>query len=204
MWDALRLADYIGVHEYCAPRMDDPRGLDTGGPPEGWFVLRYRKWYPTLPSDCRKPLLITECGIDSGAVHWDPGAQGGWRSFTDAEGYLEQLAWYDQILQQDSYVAGATVFCWGTLDPVWDSHDISGGMVDLLAGHIIRQRSEPPTPPPPEGELEELRRRIAELEQQLAEAQGRVSELVQENAILTQQLADAEARIQEALEALSQ
>jgi hypothetical protein len=211
MLDALRLADYIGVHEYCAPRMDDPRGLDTNDPTEGWFVLRYRKWYPTLPSNCLKPLLITECGIDSGAVHWDPGGQGGWRSFTDAEGFLEQLAWYDQILRQDSYVAGATVFCWGTLDPVWDSHDISGGMVDLLASHIIQQRSEPPPPPPPEDGLEELRRRIAELEQenaaltqQLTEAQDRVVELEQESAILSRQLADVEARIQEALEALVQ
>lgn len=211
MLDALRLADYIGVHEYCAPRMDDPRGLDTHNPTEGWFVLRYRKWYPMLPPDCQKLLLITECGIDSGAVHWDPGGHGGWRSFTDAEGFLEQLSWYDQILQRDSYVAGATVFCWGTLDPAWDSYDISGRMVGLLASHILQQRPEPPPQPPPEDDLEELRQRIAELEQQntdlsqqLSEAQDRVVELEQESDTLRQQLDGLEARIQDALEALGQ
>ena len=186
MLDALRVTDYIGVHEYCAPRMDDPRGLDTDDPTTGWFVLRYRKWYPTLPPDCQKPLLITECGIDSGAAHWDPGAQGGWRSFTDAQGYLEQLMWYDQILQQDDYLAGVTIFCWGTLDPTWDTFDIRGEMVDLLANYIKEQAESTPTPYP--AGLEGLRARIAELEE--------------ENAILRQQLTEAQARIQEALQAL--
>lgn len=187
MLDALRVADYIGVHEYCAPRMDDPRGLDTSTDPlSGWFTLRYRKWYPTLPSDCQNPLLITECGIDSGAAHWDPGGQGGWRSFTDAQGYLEQLAWYDQNLQQDAYVTGATIFCWGTLDPTWDTFDLSGEMVDLLANYIEEQ-AQPPPPPP--DELERLRARIAELEQG--------------NAVLRKQLAEAQIRIQEALRVLS-
>jgi hypothetical protein len=213
MWDALRVADYIGVHEYCAPRMDDPRGLDTDDSTEGWFVLRYRKWYPTLPLDCQKPLLITECGIDSGAVHWDPGAQGGWRSFTDAEGYMEQLAWYDRILRQDNYVRGATIFCWGTLDPAWDSHDLSGTMADLLASYVIAQRSEPmPLPaPPPSDNLQGLRQRIAELEQentvlrrQLAEVQAQITELEQENSTLARQLTEVEARIQEALQVLGE
>lgn len=208
MRDALRVADYIGVHEYCAPRMDDPRGLDAGDPTTGWFVLRYRKWYPTLPLDCQKPLLITECGIDSGAAHWDPGGQGGWRSFTDAQGYMEQLAWYDQILRRDDYVAGATIFCWGTLDPVFDSYDLSGEMVGLLTGHLAEQ-VEPTPPPPPIDDIQGLRQRIGELEQenadlrrQLAEAQTRIAELEQENLTLRQQLTEAQARIQEALQVL--
>jgi len=183
--EVLRVADYIGVHEFCAPSMNDPRGLDADDLNTGWFTLRYRKWYPALPPDCQKPLLITECGIDSGAAHWDPGAQGGWRSFTDAQGYLEQLAWYDGILQQDNYVAGATIYCWGTLDPTWDSYDLSGKMVGVLANYIREQAQPPPTLP---DELEELRARIAELEQ--------------ENAILRKQLTEAETRIQEALRAL--
>ena len=195
MLEALRVADYIGVHEYCAPRMDSEFQIHSDDPdiqPEvgGYFTLRYRKWYPTLPPDCQKPLLITECGIDSGAAHWDPGAQGGWRSFTDAQGYLEQLKWYDQFLQQDDYVAGATIYCYGTLDPTWETYDISGEMVGLLADYL-REQAGPPLPPPPlPGGLEGLRARIAELEQ--------------ENAILSQQLADVEARIQEALQILSE
>ena len=188
MLDALRVADYIGVHEYCAPRMDDPRGFD---PPDiGWFTLRYRQiWDVISPSLINPPeILISECGIDSGAAHWDPGAQGGWRSFTDAQGYLEQLVWYDQNLQQDDYVAGATIFCWGTLDPTWNTFDIRGEMVELLANYL-KEQAEPLPPPPLPGGLEGLRARIAELEE--------------ENALLSQQLADVQARIQEALRALS-
>jgi hypothetical protein len=212
MWDALRVADYIGVHEYCAPSMDDPRGMDTDHPSQGWFVLRYRKWYPTLPSDCQKPLLITECGIDSGAVHWDPGAQGGWRSFTDPEGYMEQLAWYDRLLQEDGFVRGATVFCWGTLDPAWDSHDLSGSMVNVLANYVKEQQAEgiAPVPSPPSPvELTALQLRVAELEQEkadlnqeLAAAQARIAELEHGYSGVVQQLAEAAARIEEVRRAL--
>jgi hypothetical protein len=208
MWEALREADYIGVHEYCAPRMDDPRGLDAGDPTTGWFVLRYRKWYPTLPADCQKPLIITECGIDSGAAHWDPGGEGGWRSFTDPQGYLEQLAWYDQILQRDDYLAGAAVFCWGTLDPAYDSFELSGRMVELLGGYLVEQAEAAPPPPPVEN-IQSLRQRIVELElensilsQQLAEALARITELEDGSAVLDQQLAEALARIQDALRVL--
>lgn len=190
MLDALRVADYIGVHEYCAPRMDSeflryPDDPDIQPEVGGYFTLRYRKWWPTLPPDCQKPVIISECGIDSGAAHWDPGAQGGWRSFSDAQGYLEQLEWYDQFLQQDEYVTGATIYCYGTLDPTWETFDISGEMVGLLAEYLREQAG----PPPPEGELEELRARVAELEE--------------ENAVLGEQLAGEQARIHEALQILS-
>ena len=131
-------ADYIAGHEYCSPTMNDPRGMDPYQPGTGWFTLRYRKWYPLLPPECQKPLLITECGIDSGAAHWDPGGQGGWRNFTSPEGYLEQLLWWDGELQKDSYVHSCNIFCWGTLDPTWDSYDIKGRMADLLEQHLRR------------------------------------------------------------------
>lgn len=138
--EVLRVSDYIAVHEYCAPRMDDARGLDAAKPGEGWFTLRYRKWYPDLPSDCKKPLLITECGIDSGAAHWDPAAQGGWRSFTTPQGYLDQLKWYDGHLQADDYVLGAMIFCCGTHDPTWDTFDVKGEMLDLLQNYLVEEQ----------------------------------------------------------------
>ncbi|MEA3345908.1 MAG: hypothetical protein U9Q78_06660 [Chloroflexota bacterium] len=204
MLDALRVADYVGVHEYCAPRLDDPRGFNP--PDTGWFTLRYRQAWDAISKHLENPprFLITECGIDSGAAHWDPGAQGGWRSFTDAQDYLDQLIWYDQNLQEDDYVAGATIFCLGTLDPTWDTFDLSGEMVSLLANYLREQAEAPPS------EREELLARIAELERenaalsrQLTEVQERVAELEQERDTLSRQLADAQARIQEALRALS-
>lgn len=190
MLDALRVADYVGLHEYCAPSMDDPRGFDPPG--TGWFTLRYRQVWGVISSELENPpkILITECGIDSGACHWDPGAQGGWRSFTDAQGYLEQLIWYDQNLQQDNYVVGATIFCWGTLDPTWDTFDLSGEMVSLLANYLKEQAGPPTTPPPPIGGLEELRARIEALEQ--------------ENAALSSQLTEMQTRLQRTLALLEQ
>lgn len=134
-------ADYIGVHEYYAPDMRDPRNRDEQGKP--CWLFRYRNWYPLLPKDCRKPLLVTECGIDSGAPHFDPGAQGGWRSFTHAADYVDQLKWYDSQLSQDRYVKAAAIYCWGTLDPTWDSFDIKGGAADLLRGYLISVQEVP-------------------------------------------------------------
>ena len=140
--EAFAEADYIGVHEYFAPRLDDERNFDEDG--HGWWLLRYRLWYPDLPPECQKPLLITECGIDSGAPHFDPGAQGGWRSFATAEDYVAQLAWYDGKLREDEYVKGAAIFCWGTLDPTWDSYDLKGEAAERLKEYIVSEREEEP------------------------------------------------------------
>lgn len=143
MLAALRETDYIGIHEYNAPALWWDDGIV-------WFLLRHRLWYDSLPSECQKPLLITETGIDSGAVHWDPGAQGGWQSFTHASGYMEQLAWLDAELQKDSYVLGATPFQWGSTDPTWRTFDHTPELTALLQAHIINQHEQPPEPPPDE------------------------------------------------------
>jgi hypothetical protein len=137
MLAALREADYIGIHEYNAPALWYDAGIV-------WFLLRHRLWYPTLPADCQKPLLITETGIDSGAAHWDPGAQGGWQSFTHAPGYMEQLKWLDGELRSDGYVAGATPFQWGSLDPTWRTYDHTPELTALLRDYIISQHEPDP------------------------------------------------------------
>lgn len=167
MLDALSYADYVSCHEYCAPTMNDKRGLDLGGT-EGWFTLRYRKWYLTLPRNYQKPLIISECGIDSGAAHWPVGAQGGWRSFTTPAGYLEQLRWYDSWLMADNYVLGACIYCWGTFDDTWLSYDISGTMVELIAEYI-REEPLPPIPP----DQTDLEGRVARVENKLSQI-GRI------------------------------
>lgn len=145
--DAWSIADYLAAHEYLAPRMDDPRGMDPEQPGSGWFIHRHRKWYPSLPPEAQKPLVITETGIDSDACRWDPGAQGGWRSFCSADDYFDQLLGYESVLKEDPYVLAALPFCWGTLDSAWDSFDIKGRVVDLLESHLKKSWTKPsPTP----------------------------------------------------------
>ena len=161
MLDSLRASDYVSVHEYCAPTMNDPRGFSDHGS-TGWFTLRYRQWYPKLPLDCQKLLIISECGIDSGAAHWPVSFKGGWRSFAYPEEYLVELKWYDSWLMQDDYVAGACIYTWGTRDPQWDSWDIKGGMVDLLAEYIATHVVPPPSPMPTD-----LERRVTAIEAKL-------------------------------------
>jgi len=147
MLEPIRRAAYIAVHEYCAPSMDAEFIIHANDPdiqPEvgGYFTLRYRKWYPTLPPDCQKPILITECGIDSGAAHWKPGSQGGWQSFTDVKGYMAQLAWYDGFLQEDDEVAGATPFCWSVHDPTFETFSLwePPEAREAFAAYIISQQ----------------------------------------------------------------
>jgi len=168
MLDCLRVVDYLGLHEYCAPTMWDLRAFDpqytnresyiTGG----WFTLRYRKVRDVLNvylGQTPPPIIISECGIDSGAAHWDPGAQGGWKSFTDVEGYMEQLAWYDRQLQKDPFIVGATIFTFGTRSQdEWATFDCweHREMRDALAEYI----KQAPAPPP-----SNLEARVAELEE---------------------------------------
>lgn len=145
--DAWSIADFVACHEYCSPRMDDPRGMDPLQPGSGWFTHRHRKWYSLLPPEAQKPLVITETGIDSGAAHWPVSAQGGWRSFCSADDYFGQLLWYESELKKDPYVLAALPFCYGTLDPTWDSFDIKGRVVDLLESHLKKSWLKPsPTP----------------------------------------------------------
>jgi hypothetical protein len=135
----------LGLHEYSAPTMQfgfgryqlDPAG-DAGD--EGWYTLRYRQVYRHhLPAELRVPLIITECGID-GLIEPRPGPAGaGWRDFVKywkqnnlapdgVTGYLDQLTWYDEELQKDDFVIGATIYATGA-----DSYDVLGDMADKLA-----------------------------------------------------------------------
>jgi hypothetical protein len=142
--------DAIAAHCYCAPTVLDPRNWVEGSDPtkrQGWFVFRFRIWYPWLPPECQKPLYLTEFGIDSGAAHWDPGAQGGWRSFCSPESYIEQCAEWDVEARKDDELEAALIYCWGTLDPTWDSFCLSGRAAELLQDYLVRNLG--PTVEPP-------------------------------------------------------
>jgi hypothetical protein len=136
----------LGLHEYSCPWMwwmtgkhqVDPNA-DEGD--EGWTTLRYRKVYRQhlIPNGLGDiPLVITECGIDPLVNPKPPGAKGGaWKNLGGfwnqhdnepdaADYYYRQLVWYDQELQKDDYVIGATIFTWGNFGGAWESFDVAG------------------------------------------------------------------------------
>jgi len=138
----------------------------------GYLTLRYRKVYRTYlePQGLGDvPLVITECGLDSiGAVcagqtsgpwkvHFDF-----WRGYDGAHDpidywrgperdperyYAEQLAWYDQELQKDPYVVGATIFTVGQMGG-FDKFEIAETRVLRQVVEYVRsQRSVPAVTP---------------------------------------------------------
>lgn len=132
MWpyllDGLRASDYLALHEYSAPSMQDKAT---------WLCLRYRRAYELLPSDCRKPLLITECGIDGGVIGK---VNRGWAEFCKGEQYLGDLAWYDGEICRDESVVGATIYCCGVHDKTWRTFDVLNTPVyNMLRGYWSRK-----------------------------------------------------------------
>ena len=136
----------LALHEYSAPTLDhgyDPR---VG---EGWLTCRYRKVYRhQVPPDLRAPIIITEAGID-GLVGADrPGPLGsGWQDFIDYWktlpldpdtfwAYMDQLQWYDEELQKDGYVIGATIFVAGAIG-AFGVYEIAGEMGELLTQYLL-------------------------------------------------------------------
>jgi hypothetical protein len=154
----------LGLHEYSCPWMWwmtgnhqlDPN-LDEGD--EGWTTLRYRKIYRQhlIPNELGDvPLVITECGIDPGVSPKPPGVTGGtWKQLGDfwaehdnepdkADYYCRQLVWYDEELQKDDYVVGATVFTWGNFGPPWLHFDVAG--TDVATRLIAYTQANPAKP----------------------------------------------------------
>lgn len=105
--DGLRECDYLSLHEYSAPHMQELKGF---------LCLRYRRVWEQIPQDARRPIIITETGLDGGVIPGGAMAQKGWTFFTSEDGYLSELQWYDNELLADDYVLGATIFAlnpWG-------------------------------------------------------------------------------------------
>jgi hypothetical protein len=135
--NSLAVIDYLGLHEYAAPTMQD------GG---GFLTLRYRRLMAELfAAGCRiPPIFLGEVGIDGGVLN-PPITKTGWRTFcnNDPAVYAEQLAWYESELQKDSEVVGAAIFTVCS----WDWLDFR---VDLpLANAIVDALATMPAPPPP-------------------------------------------------------
>ncbi|MBI3764029.1 MAG: hypothetical protein HY260_19470, partial [Chloroflexi bacterium] len=131
----IRCGAILTTHEYAAPTMylwwaqGLPESYDhppvPAYPDRGPLIGRYRFLYRDIliPRGLAIPLVISEAGIDGGAgAGQRPGYGGqGWLGFREywsnelgiadpVEFYVQQLAWYDSLLRQDSYVIGATIF----------------------------------------------------------------------------------------------
>ncbi len=179
-YPALDAGDYLGLHEYSAntqpPFMPY---LDT------WLCRRYQRVYESLPNHLRLPLIITECGIDGGMIERP---QEGWKSYTDEAGYLADLEWYDNSLQADANrwpIVGATIYCYGHVNPRWGTFDLGGSMAERLESYMQanpplpwKAPEETPPDPPPGTELarcqeanKRLRIEVAQLKDQIRRVQ---------------------------------
>jgi len=163
----------LGLHEYSCPWMwwmtgghqIDPNA-DEGD--EGWTTLRYRKVYrqhliPNGVGDV--PLVITECGIDPLVNPKPPGAPsetwrhlgGFWAQHDNepdaADYYFRQLVWYDEEMQKDEYVIGATVFTWGNFGGTWRDFEVAGTEVSKKLVAYTRANPTRPFEYPEAGEV---------------------------------------------------
>jgi hypothetical protein len=154
----------LGLHEYSWPWMWWMTGRYQLNPnedqgDEGWTTLRYRKIYRQhlIPNGLGDvPLVITECGVDPGVSPKPPGLTGGaWRLLGDlwaqhnsepnkADYYFRQLVWYDEELQKDDYVVGATIFTWGNFGPPWLYFDVAG--TEVATKLIAYTQADPARP----------------------------------------------------------
>jgi hypothetical protein len=101
---AKKLNNWLGVHEFSAPYL--AAGFDNTsnvGKLTGHYRDLYKKF---LTPHYEVPLVVSAVGIDGSLI----GGSGGWKGYASAQGFADQLAWYDSILMADSYVKGATIF----------------------------------------------------------------------------------------------
>jgi len=155
----------FGLHEYSCPWMWWMTGKYQLNPnedqgDEGWTTLRYRKIYRQhlIPNGYGNvPLVITECGIDPLVNPKPPaaGVGGTWKQLggfwsahnnepDKADYYFRQLLWYDQEMQKDDYVVGATLFTWGSFGPPWSDFDVAGS--EVAKKLIVYTQQQPARP----------------------------------------------------------
>jgi len=125
--DVAMSADFLSLHEYSAPRMQDNAG---------WHCLRYRRTVQELADVNVAPpkVFITEAGIDGGVL--PGGKRKGWKTYAGGrEDYFKQLLWYDGELRKDPYVIAFTPFTSGPY-PDWIDFNFDEQLVQMLKKHL--------------------------------------------------------------------
>lgn len=134
----LEKADYLSLHEYWLP----------GAFNAPWWVGRWQRLVEALPLHLRRPVIITECGIDGG-LESRPHNTAGWRAYNiGAEEYAAELQAYVDNL--DERVLGVAVFNLGDYDGGrWQSFEIAATPpIELWLGTGPRDPLPTPTEPP--------------------------------------------------------
>ena len=120
----------LGLHEYW--------GLNGADELWGWWAGRY------LTCPYNVPIIITECGIDTGVL----GQQNlGWHMLIGVDGMsvtaaaeryvYNDLGKYDVQLQLDPRIIGATIFTYDFQNKEWESFDINHGDIKAaLKNHV--------------------------------------------------------------------
>lgn len=115
-YPALETADYLGLHQYSHPTLMDNTENST---------LRHEKVYELLPEELRKPLIITEAGIDH-FIEGDAlnsGNHRGWKSYATASEYSAQLKWLHNKYSEFPYMFGWVIYCLGQYGD-WNDFDL--------------------------------------------------------------------------------
>jgi hypothetical protein len=111
--DIMESGDYLGLHEYWA----------LSGPQQNW------RWWAGRFLQCpyKVPILITECGIDTGVSGvWF----GGWRDLPGdtmdlkAARYVDEIYWYAEKCAADKRVQAIFPFTYDIGGKEWEKFDI--------------------------------------------------------------------------------
>jgi hypothetical protein len=140
--DIMQAGDYLGLHEYWA----------LNGPQQNW------RWWAGRFLQCpyQVPILITECGIDTGvAGSW----YAGWRELPGdtldqkAARYVDEIYWYAKQCSTDGRVRGIFPFTYDLGGLEWEKFDIRDqvwleSFFRKLDAAGMPQAGTIPTPPP--------------------------------------------------------
>jgi hypothetical protein len=147
----------LGKHEYGCP-LNDCYNEETGEGAEcGSYRKAYRKYL--IPLGKILPVAITEAGLSGPNTLCGRGWNGklcssqccGWKvtGYTWEE-YRDQLIWYDNIMKEDDYVLGATIFSLEIYG--WDDFDIGNPpeFMDWLTQYVSQGSYDITAPPKPQ------------------------------------------------------